>query len=110
MFKSKDIETLKWAGLPFVSITRVGKAVEPCFWSVTSSADHGSDLAKGREYALQLLAYIRETGDTQILSLTVDALPEEAQRTGLERGFLTEIALAAANLAHRRTDLNGHFE
>lgn len=77
--------------LPFVDAT----ATEVLLWSVQPTGDYSTDCATGARYARAMLTVIRTHQTPQLLGNVVCAMPPRAKWTGIEIGFLTEIATRA---------------
>lgn len=105
MINSDDVQCPAWERLSFITNDESREGGGSCFWSVLATGDYGTDVATGRSYALELLDYIRETGDAPILSRLMDSFPSGARRSGIEIGFLTSIGLAAAGFPALKADI-----
>lgn len=64
-----------------------------CWWHPERSGDYTQDCKMGKEFAAELLAHIRHTGDGMILKPVISAMIAHGSAGAVEVGFLTELGL-----------------
>ncbi len=82
--------------LPFVADIGKGKKKRRSFWHVRPNGDYADECLMGRAYAIEALQYMMASGWSQLLTQAVMEMPRKKDRSGVEIGFLSQIADFAA--------------
>ena len=88
----------------FVKVIKEGRKLMGCnFWVVSPSGNYTEDCATGRKLALEYLQFIRRAALP--LQWIVFDMPRQAERTGIEVGFLSAVTKAATLGAYQAGDM-----
>jgi len=73
-----------------------GRSIQK-YWDPDRSGDYAKDCLAGRRHAEDVLKFASETGNVAVLPWIIAAMPRDDDMSGVEIGFLTALAEAAAN-------------
>jgi D-tyrosyl-tRNA(Tyr) deacylase len=82
-------QSIQTAPLPFVTMER---ELITSWWTVSPSGNWSDDNASGRHFAEMLIAEMRVTQNPLLLKHVVQSMCEQKTRSGIEVGFLHQIA------------------
>jgi hypothetical protein len=94
MNREIDIQAKRMMTLPFIADIGKGKKKTRIFWHVKPTGDYFVDCEIGRNYGALALTYMKEYGDTPLLTQAVFGMKKKKNK-GIEVGFLHFIASAA---------------